>query len=536
MKNIKNIFQKIGKGLIIPLLALFLIISSCEEIIDLQPYNQVSETTAFTSAQTIALSVIGMYNAAQLGYYNNNPRGYPFGAAFVEQGDNRGEDVVNTAAFYQYTYTATYSPTTLNNVWMWSDTYRLINRCNIIIEGVQKAGASGVIPAALAAQYEGEARLLRAFSYHELMIHFARPYNHTNDHSHFGVPYYDKSFTTQAAMDAAMAAGRATAGTVYTNIIADLDFAEANLPLKAGYTGNQQVTRGTKGAAVALKTRIYMHMWDMAKVITEGSKFLTGGSLAGQYVIEANPWSTFASPFNFSNRESIFGLEHSATSNPNTNAALGNMYGATGSARKLVCISPIIWRNARWLTDDKRRTEGSMITTNAGVKYTYKYKDYATWTDPSPMIRYAEVLLNLAEAYARNNDVVNGLAMLNAVRNRSLADPATQAYTAASFVDNVAMVGAILDERRIEFLMEGRRWSDIHRLQHDPIPAYKMDGIPAKYANAVPAAADYTLGTPYSGPYGVSAYPYSDYRFVWPIPQDEVNANPKLMEQQNPQW
>lgn len=46
--------------------------------------------------------------------------------AFVQQGDNRGEDVVNTQTFYQLTYTATYDPGTANNVYYWSDTYRMI--------------------------------------------------------------------------------------------------------------------------------------------------------------------------------------------------------------------------------------------------------------------------------------------------------------------------------------------------------------------------------------------------------------------------
>jgi len=51
----------------------------------------------------------------------------------------------------------------------------------------------------------------------------------------------------------------------YSKIIADLDFAEANLPLKSGRTGNQKITRATKGAAIAYKTRVYQHMWDWQK-------------------------------------------------------------------------------------------------------------------------------------------------------------------------------------------------------------------------------------------------------------------------------
>jgi len=154
----------------------------------------------------------------------------------------------------------------------------------------------------------------------------------------------------------------------------------------------------------------------------------------------------------------------------------------------------------------------------------------------SPVIRYAEVLLNMAEAQARRAaaDLGASLSLLNQVRNRSLADPATQAYVAGDFANAGELVGAILKERRIEFLMEGRRWSDIHRLQGDDLQP--INGIPQKVANGTPAAELYTLGTPYDGPYGVPAVPYADFKFLWPIPQIEVNANPTLAEQQNPGW
>ena len=93
----------------VPVIILGLIVSSCEEeIIDLDPYNQVSETVAFETASLCELSVMGMYNAAQIGYYSGTPqRGYVFGAAVIQQNDNRGEDAVNTQTFYRYTYTNT---------------------------------------------------------------------------------------------------------------------------------------------------------------------------------------------------------------------------------------------------------------------------------------------------------------------------------------------------------------------------------------------------------------------------------------------
>ena len=46
----------------------------------------------------------------------------------------------------------------------------------------------------------------------------------------------------------------------------------------------------------------------------------------------------------------------------------------------------------------------------------------------------------------------------------------------------------------------------------------------------------YTLGTAYSGPYGVDAIPYNATAFLWPIPQQEIKNNPTLAEQQNPGW
>jgi hypothetical protein len=149
------------------------------------------------------------------------------------------------------------------------------------------------------------------------------------------------------------------------------------------------------------------------------------------------------------------------------------------------------------------------------------------------------VLLNLAEAYCRTASMTgapdaNALTYLNMVRNRSLATPATQAYTAASFADNTALLGAILTERRIEFVCEGRRWPDIHRLQY--CPYFPIDGIPAKLANAMPAASLYTLGTAYPGPFGIAAIPGTDFRFLWPIPQAEVDINPTLAAEQNPGW
>jgi len=538
MKYIVTILRNRRKMLLIPVFLLVLFFASCEKIIDLKPYSSIDESTAFSTPSLVALSVTGLYNAAELGYYANpvDPayRGYPFGAAFVEQGDCRGEDAVNTATFFQLTYTATYDRTTANNVNYWKDCYRLINRANIVIDGVNNAVTNKVITEAQGNMYLGEAYFFRAITHLELLFHFARPYKYTSDASHLGVPYRDKAYTNLTAIDEGTNQGRNTVAECYSKILADLDFAEANLPLKGILTGNAKIVRATKGAAIAYKTRVNLHKWDFANVLAEGAKLMayTG---TNQYVLTADPNTPFTS--GYSNTESIFSIENSSANNPGVNAALPQIY----NNRHLVCMSPIIWRNMSWLQDDKRRNaaSGGMIGNVGGVIYTNKYKDILNSTDPAPVIRYAEVILNMAEAYCRLASMTgapdaNALLYLNLVRNRSLATPATQAFTAASFADNKALLGAILTERRIEFVMEGRRWPDIHRLQD--CPYFPINGIPAKIANASVPAASFTLGTPYTGALTVVAIPGTDYRFLWPIPQAEVDINPTLAAQQNPGW
>jgi hypothetical protein len=157
-------------------------------------------------------------------------------------------------------------------------------------------------------------------------------------------------------------------------------------------------------------------------------------------------------------------------------------------------------------------------------------------TDAAPQIRYAEILLSLAEAEARNAAGVTvsprAVDLLNAVRNRALP-PATlpgSAYTVATFATKTDLIKAILIERRIEFLGEGKRWADISRLALDP--AFSTGGIPAKVATLYNNFGMYNCTTNPVPPTTLVAKPYSDYRFIWPIPSDETTANPIIA--QNP--
>jgi hypothetical protein len=508
---------------------------SCEKILDVQSYTSVTDATAFETADRCLLALNGVYDAAQSGGYlgGTERRGYPFGAANFQQGDCRGEDVINLAAFYAFTYQSTYNANSANCIGMWDNTYGLINKANISIDGFRNAGTTGVLSAAVATQYEAECRFLRAMGHHELVIHFARPYLDGNGNKD-GIPYRDVAINSGSKVDEVRTIPRGTVAQDYQKILADLDFAETNLPALQS-SAAISVYRATKAAAIALKMRVKLHMGDWAGVIAEGNKIVPGTapyvSAIGGWTLNANPDGAFA---NNSTKESVFSIKNDPLDAPSVNGGLSYMYGATNlGGRGLVAVSPIIWNNDGWKCDDKRRTSLYLMGTNALVSQsilTNKFRDYVTRGDYTPQIRYAEVLLMLAEAEARNASGVSARAvdLLNAVRNRALVDPATDQYTVASFADNVALVKAILLERRIEFLFEGKRWGDISRLANDP--NYTTGGIPAKAVNGAAGASIYGCGNAYTP--GHAAIPYSDFRFIWPIPADEVIQNPIIT--QNP--
>lgn len=509
--------------------ALTLIGVSCKKTLDVLPFTSFSDATAFTTPARIEAAINGVYDAAQSGFYAGGAvRGYPFGAANLTQGDMRGEDMLNHALFYQITYEATYNSTSANQEFMFNTLYGLINKANLVIEGVNGAKTDGTITEVVANQYIGEARFLRAMAHHELIIHFARPFA-DGAGSKMGIIYREIGIASAASVEEAKSLQRTTVADNYNKILADLDFAEANLPSLI-----QKTFRASKGAAIALKTRVKLHKQDWAGVVAEGNKLVSTSapfvSSIGGYRLLPNPGDAFILPG--TTDESIFSIRNAAADNSGVNGALPNMYGdpAVGG-RALVRISPVIFNLPEWRCDDKRR---ALLTQIAGGYVTNKYKDAITSADPTPQLRYAEVILNLAEAEARISPVSpRALALLNAIRNRALAAPATQQFTLAAFVLPNSLVQAMHIERRIEFLAEGRRWADIHRLSADPVS--RVSGLPAKISTGGATSAMFSCGaggTTYT--LGVAAIPYADPRFIWPIPLSETQQNPSYT--QNPSY
>lgn len=524
-------------------LALLLSFTACEkETLDLLPANSIAYTDAFKTAKMCELSMVGCYDAAQGGYYpgNSQRRGYPFGAASIEQGDMRGEDMLNVQSFFLITYQSTYSSSSPNGQAMWECTYQMINKINICIDGFKMAGQLGTITPAKALEYEAEARFLRALGFHELLIHFAYPYAHTADASHLGIPVSTKPINSIETVDEAKSAGRATVAQTYQQILEDLDFAEKNLP--ASRTGGLKISRACSGSAIGLKTRIYQHMGKWDKVITESQKIVNASftSPIGGYKLTAEPNGPFRA--NSNNTESIFSIENNELDNATNNGSLSQFYT---KVRSLVCISPLIYNADFWLATDKRRSQLVVNDVSYNSNFAYwvdKYNTNEKMTDWTPILRYAEVLLNYAEAEVRVNGVTQkAVDLLNQVRNRAVTETANR-FTLSNFTTPQSLMKAIFNERRIEFVGEGRRWADIHRLAKDPVyfvPALNNEpGVPAKVnaGKVTPAAWNAASGVVPASLLTVAAYPYSDKRFLWPIPDSETNTNEKLKSQQNPGW
>lgn len=94
----------------------------------------------------------------------------------------------------------------------------------------------------------------------------------------------------------------------------------------------------------------------------------------------------------------------------------------------------------------------------------FSYQDGDAMLCSYPMIRWGEIILNRAEAYAKLNNSTAALADVNAIRSRAGLSGeqlmTTSNMTARGYTD---ILDIVLDERRLELAYEGFRWKDLFR-------------------------------------------------------------------------
>jgi len=131
------------------------------------------------------------------------------------------------------------------------------------------------------------------------------------------------------------------------------------------------------------------------------------------------------------------------------------------------------------------------------------------------VFRGSEMLLIRAEAYA-DAGAINGATNSAAALLKQLNDARFGTDTALPvFANETEAFAAILDARRIELAFEGHRYKDLKRLGARANKGVEKDPIDCAFNGACTLSA-------------------TDYRFTFPLPIVEFNANPGLRAQQNP--
>ncbi|MDR1810016.1 MAG: RagB/SusD family nutrient uptake outer membrane protein [Prevotella sp.] len=457
--------------------------ASCsDDVLDTKSETQILSGDSWSSSEQILAQVYGLYSSIKdIRFY---------GGAYHVYGELRGEEFVTTGgntgdgtAIWQQNALASADQV----AFVWATGYATINNANIFID---KITPSTVISGELKKNYIAEAKFLRAYAYFGLVQVYSRPYWDGNG-SKRGLPLRLTGNTAFTNGDLAPV----SVGKIYEQILQDLDDAETDLP-ESYASAALYSTRAHKATAIALKTRVYLVKGEYDKVVTEAAKLApnpadpvyTAGAVTHKLesalttIFSTTNVGTYTGPeailtFPFNNDDKG-GSQRSPAYFYNTYYTINDDPAASIVHKE----SASVFANA----DDSRR---AFVSGNKFLKYQNK-----SFLDYIPAIRYAEVLLNYAEASARTSgDLTAATALLNAVRQRS--NP-SWTFDAAETSTKEALIETILNERRIELFGEGFRVFDLLRLGQT---------LPAK--GTVPSVEP----------------TFNNY--VWPVPASEASTN-----------
>lgn len=463
------------------------VLSSCKkEFLTEAPVLELPENEAFDSPDRVDKLVTGLYTSSKSGLM--------FGGRYLVYNDIRAEEFIskeqNGVTGYDV-YQGTNDAASANVANFWIQGYFTINRANIVIAGLEKNEkglAAGVVSVGIA-----EAKFVRALNYFALVQIFAKPFM-LNGGTSRGLPLRLLPETTLANNNLKSS----TVAEVYAQILKDLNEAEAALP-DTYASSLTRTTRAHKNSAIALKSRVYLAKGDYANVLVEGNKIVPQvapfvNATRAAFSLAADPATLYTTPYVAP--ESIFSFPMATTNNPGTQNGLAFYYNppSGGFIYYLNKAGAGIYADLAWPATDARKVKltalytGGVLTNEPVLK---KYVSPSPFTDFVPIIRYAEILLNVAEAEAApGGNATRARALLDAVRHRS---DATYNFGTLSAVQ---LQAAILKERRIELLGEGFRYNDLARTVQ-PLPSIGMG----------------------------ATVPVSDSRYTFPIPTVERNTN-----------
>jgi starch-binding outer membrane protein, SusD/RagB family len=444
----------------------------------------------------------------------------------AEKGSNQTDGAEINAEFDTYNYAKDdWAPNTY-----WNDHYYMINLANTALFDADSLKATD--PKSV--RNIGEAYFFRAYSYFELVKTYG------------DVPKLDKKII--APTDAIKP--KSSVADIYALIDADLAIAQRNLPVDdKDYGGDSYKGRLTRGAALALSAQSHLFRRNWAQVVSLCNQIIGSGkySLLPNFV---DIWKDGVNGAGKNSAESIFEMNAAVGANAVSNSAayFGASWGTSQQVRQGGASlewnlgwgwgTPTEQFVSSWDSTDPRKartilysgqSDGGAATggygailppynpieANGGIARKYWNKKMYIGNDPAMraftgyrlnsggadwinhrIIRYADVILMLAEA---SNELGNGAtaeANLELIRNRASGNlgPTRTVLPFIKFVNQDQMRKAIKEERKYEFAMEGSRFYDLvrwgdadsvlqslgytHRARFYPIPQKAIDLAP----------------------------------------------------------
>lgn len=487
--------------------ALVASLSSCvNDWLDVTPGNQVPADEAVTTSADLSSVRAGMYQMLK----GTSSFDDYYAARMIYFGEVRGEDMQSdkSGTRSQPCYTMTYS-TADNAPTIWQTPYIVIGRANRIIEAAESGQLKDAeSKAATIAQYKAEAQVARALAHFDLVRVYGKTYTAPGAPESYGVPVVTKVLGSDDQLS------RNTVQEVYNQVIADLEAAiNSEAMADSKMTGYLNVW-----TAKALLTRVYLTMGenqkalDIAEDIIENSPYELWSN--SEY---ATSWSKMSGTHG---KEIIFEIAISGSTDWTDREGIAYLYNEDGysdivatekflnllnedpnDVRQNIFLAPV--------TEDFQKSYGTnkvyMNKFPAEGLTDLRYNNV-------PLFRLSEVYLNAAEAAVKlgGANLTKAATYLDAIVNR--ANPANHVTSADITLDKV------LKERRKELIGEGHRFFDAMR-NNETIVRYTSAADKGWHSSLKDEARSFNRDF---------------YKALLPIPQNEIDANPAMKEQQNP--
>ena len=389
---------------------------SCKKYLTESPNNAIPTASAITDVKTARAAIIGAYDAVQ-GYYAGD---------FPTLGTITADQVVFNGTLSQYLQLDQNAipPDNVTTVSAYQGIYKAINIANSVIAFVPKV-EDPLLVQTEKAKILGEAYFIRALGYFDLGR---------------GWGGMQLQLTPTADVNGLKGVKRSSLEQTYDQVLADLKQAETLLTEDAT-TRN----RAQKSTVRALRARLHLYREQWA----DAELYATQVIANTKYQL-VKPYKTFfTAPFQ--SAESVFEL---AYSNNDRNSYWNLWYPSSAGGQYTLKPSSSFIANVN--NPAIGGTRNSLIAGTGNNVYGVLYNTAGINTDPSYIIRIAELYLIRAEARAQLNKLTTSVQDLDVIRKRAEV-PVSTASTQATIIK------AIEDENGIEFAFEAHRWFDLVR-------------------------------------------------------------------------